>query len=99
MSITDRPALEIAIGCDGRLGFAYFVGMKIFRAYAILAILVLFLAYFGVFGFYQTVVGSIGEIWALAGAGVIAIGTLIVAAVGITMVRSMPPQIDAAPED
>jgi hypothetical protein len=81
------------------MSFAYFAAMKTFRAYAILAILLLFLAYFGVYGFYATVVDSIGEVWALAGAGLIAIGTLIVGTVGFTMVKSMPPQIDTAPED
>lgn len=73
--------------------------MKTFRAYAILAILLLFLAYFGVYGFYATVVESIGMAWALAGAGVIAVGTIIVAVVGITLVKSIPPDIDTVPEE
>ena len=81
------------------MSIAYFAAMKIFRAYAFLATLVLFLAYFGVYGFYATLVDNIGEAWALAGAGIIAIGTFIVAAVGITMVKSIPPKIDTAPED
>lgn len=73
--------------------------MKTFRAYLLLITLLLFLGYFGVYGFYTTVVESIGSGWALAGAGVIALGSLIVAAVGVTMIRTRPPDLDKAVDD
>ncbi len=73
--------------------------MNAFRAYVILATLLAFVAYFGVYGFYATLADSIGEFWALAGAGVIAVGTLVIAAVGIAMVKSRPPDFDRAPKD
>lgn len=63
-----------------------------FRAYILLTTLLLFIGYFGVYGFYNTLADSIGAGWALAGAGVIAVGTFVIAAVGITMIMFRPPE-------
>jgi hypothetical protein len=65
--------------------------MRKFRTYLILAGVVFFVAYFGVYELYWTIVLSVGEGWALAGAGLIAIGTFIIAAVGIAMIQSQVP--------
>ena len=73
--------------------------MERIRAYTFLVILLLFVGYFGVYGFYATLADSIGEVWALAGAGVIAVGALIIAAVGIAMIQSKPPGFDKTMED
>jgi len=92
VSITDRAARGFSIDCDWRAGIAYFGAMYKIRAYAFLAVLLLFTGYFGVYGFYNTLADSIGTGWALAGAGVIAVGTFVIAAVGITMIMSRPPE-------
>lgn len=72
--------------------------MRRYRPYLILAALIAFVAYFGVYGFYVMLAGDIGEFWALAGSALIAAGTLVVAAVGITMIRSRPPEQDGEPD-
>lgn len=74
------------------MGCRILSAMRKFRAYLILAALVLFVAYFGVYEFYWTVVPSVGEGWALAGAGLISIGTFIIAAVGIALIQSRVPE-------
>ena len=61
-----------------------------FKAYAFLVSLLAFIAHFGVYGFYTMLVGRIGQVWAFAGAGVVVLGMLIIAAVGVTMIRSRP---------
>ncbi len=67
--------------------------MRTLRAYILLAALVAFIAYFGVYGLYNMVMESVGQGWALAGAALVALGTVVVAAVGITMIRLRPPDI------
>lgn len=99
MSITDRTARKVAIDCDGRARFAYFAAMFKIKAYAFLIALLAFIAYFGVYGFYVTLADSIGAAWAFTGAGLIALGTLIIAAVGITMIKSRPPETEEVPEE
>ena len=61
-----------------------------FKAYAFLVSLLAFIAHFGVYGFYTMLVGSIGQVWAFAGAGLVVLGMLIIAAVGVTMIKSRP---------
>ena len=61
-----------------------------FKAYAFLIALLAFIAHFGVYGLHTMLVGSIGQVWAFAGAGVVVLGMLIIAAVGVTMIRSRP---------
>lgn len=79
--------------------FAYFDGMLKVKAYIILIALLVFIAYFGVYGFYVMLTNSIGEIWALTGAGVIALGMLIIAVVGVTMIKARPPKSGEARYD
>ena len=79
--------------------FAYFAGMLKVKAYMFLIGLLVFIAYFGVYGFYVMLSNSIGEIWALTGAGVIALGTVIIAVVGITMIKARPPEIGETRHD
>lgn len=73
--------------------------MRTYQAYLILVAVVTFVAYFGVYGFYALMVPRIGFVWALAGAGLIAAGTFVIAAVGITMIKSRPPRPDEGRED
>ena len=61
--------------------------------------LLVFMAYFGVYEFYAMLANIIGEIWALIGAGVIALGTVIIAVVGITMIKARPPEIGETRHD
>ena len=79
--------------------FAYFAEMLKVKAYMFLIGLLVFIAYFGVYGFYVMLSNSIGEIWALTGAGVIALGTVIIAVVGITMIKARPPEIGETRHD
>ena len=72
--------------------FAYFAEMLKVKAYIFLIGLLVFIAYFGVYGFYVMLSNSIGEIWALTGAGVIALGMVIIAVVGVTMIKARPPK-------
>ncbi|NKB59312.1 MAG: hypothetical protein GKS00_23565 [Alphaproteobacteria bacterium] len=65
--------------------------MRKLRAYLILAGLVAFVGYFGVYEFYVRLVDSIGQGWALAGAVLIALGTVVIAVVGITMIETRVP--------
>ena len=90
MSINDRNVYRLAIDCDGCAGVTYFTEMFKFKAYAFLIALLAFIAHFGVYGLYTMLVGSIGQVWAFAGAGVVVLGMLIIAAVGVTMIRSRP---------
>ena len=79
--------------------FAYFAEMLKVKAYIFLIGLLVFIAYFGVYGFYAMLANIIGEIWALTGAGVIALGTVIIAVVGITMIKARPPEIGETRHD
>ncbi len=99
MSITDRTARDLSIDCDGWAPFAYFAAMFKIKAYALLIALLTFVGYFGVYGFYTTLADSIGEVWAFVGAAVVAVGVLIIAAVGITMIKSRPPEMGKVPEE
>ena len=54
--------------------------------------LLVFITYFGVYGFYVMLANIIGEIWALTGAGVIALGMVIIAVVGVTMIKARLPE-------
>lgn len=62
--------------------------MRRLRAYLILTLIVAFVAYFGVYGFYDVLADRIGQAWALSGAILIALGTIVIAAIGITIIRS-----------
>lgn len=73
--------------------------MRKFRAYLILAGLVAFVAYFGAYEFYAQLVDSIGQGWAIAGTVVIALGAVIIAAVGIAMIESRVPLSDEGPKE
>ena len=73
--------------------------MQTYQAYLILIAVVAFVAYFGVYGFYTVLAPHIGMVWALAGAGLIAVGAFIIAAVGITMIKSRPPWPDDGGEE
>ena len=68
--------------------------MRNFRSYLILAALIGFIACFGVYGFYDMMVGHIGVVWAFVGALMVAAGAFVVVAVGITMIRSRLPEPD-----
>ncbi len=67
--------------------------MRKLRAYLILTTIVTFVAYFGIYGFYDVLADRIGQGWALSGAALIALGTLVIAAVGITIIRSQPMEL------
>ena len=56
-----------------------------------------FLGYFGVYGFYAGVVDMVGAGWALAGSSLIAVGALVIAAAGIAMIQTRPPETDDPP--
>ena len=73
--------------------------MNKLRASLFLGALVLFIAYFGVYDFYAMMADSIGVGWALAGAALIAAGTVVIAAVGTTMIRSQPPRLNDVTEE
>jgi multidrug transporter EmrE-like cation transporter len=73
--------------------------MRNLRAYSILTGLVAFVAYFGVYGFYTMTVESLGEGWAFLYAVFIALGTIIIAAVGVTIVRSRVSDMEQGTEE
>ena len=99
MSINDRTVRRHTIDCDACAGFTYLAEMFKFKAYAFLVALLAFIAHFGVYGFYTMLVGSIGQLWAFAGAGVVVSGMLIIAAVGVTMIKSRPSNPEKVSEE
>lgn len=88
MSITDRVAECISNDCDLTAEWRSFGSMRKLRAYLILTLIVAFVAYFGVYGFYDVLADRIGHGWSLFGAALIALGTVVIAATGITIIRS-----------
>jgi hypothetical protein len=73
--------------------------MRNFRAYLILVGLVAFVGYFGVYGFYAMLAASIGQGWAIAGSALIALGAVIIAAAGITIIKTRVPELDEECEE